>query len=58
MQAVREGRYKWILPKRAKVAQLFDLSSDLSETVDLDDTQPKVADSLRRAFAEWRSQFP
>ncbi|QDT50341.1 Arylsulfatase [Symmachiella dynata] len=58
MQAVREGRYKWILPKRAKVAQLFDLSSDLSETVDLAATQPKVADSLRRAFAEWRSQFP
>ncbi len=57
MQAVRRGPHKWIQPKPLSAPELYDLSSDISETDNLAASQPDIADQLQQAFAGWRSQF-
>ncbi|WP_253155790.1 sulfatase-like hydrolase/transferase [Stieleria tagensis] len=45
--AVRDGKWKWIQPP-GKPAMLFDLDSDPSETTDILQSHPQVADRLNQ----------
>ena len=52
--AVRSGKYKLIERFDDNSVELYDLDSDLSETNDLSQTLPKIADKLKRKLHAWR----
>ncbi|MBD2604955.1 sulfatase-like hydrolase/transferase [Scytonema hofmannii FACHB-248] len=53
-KAVRNGDWKYL--NLAGEEYLFDLSTDLGETVDLKDSHPEVFTRLRNQFEDWNSQ--
>ena len=57
--AITEGAWKLVLPSKKKPAELYDLSSDRSETKNLAATNPEMVDSLKKKMnkliAEGRS---
>ena len=55
--AVREGKYKIVREQPQAEFQLFDLSSDVSESEDLSNAFPKLKMKLVQKFEEWQSQF-
>jgi len=58
MRSIRDERWKWIVYPRIAHQQLFDLSADPHEVMDLSDRPENrpVIDRLRRRMAEWQSQ--
>ena len=55
--AIRLGKYKLIIPKKGGI-ELYDLSEDLSETNNLAQTKPEVADDLKKKLQSWLSTRP
>lgn len=51
--AIRRGRYKLIRENRNGSWQLYDLSSDVSETNDLSAQNPELAAAMRQQFERW-----
>ena len=51
-KAARVGHWKWVDSTRG--GGLFDLSTDIGETVDLSTSRPDELARLQAAFAEWR----
>ena len=56
--AVREGRWKLILPPGEAAPQLFDLSADFAEKNDLASAQPERVRTLRAKWQAWHAQMP
>lgn len=54
--AIRVGRHKLIEYYEHGTVQLFDLERDIGERNDLAESQPQVADRLRRMLHAWRDQ--
>lgn len=55
-RAVRQGRWKYVDHPDGKQA-LFDLASDVSETENLRDTHPEIAERLRRQLDDWEADI-
>jgi hypothetical protein len=53
--ARRVGNYKWIESERA--SGLYDLTSDLGESVDLSAKLPAVATDFRSRWTAWRKSM-
>lgn len=54
-KAARSGRWKWI--ESADGNGLYDLTTDLGETIDLTEREPETARKLRERFAAWRAEM-
>ncbi|MBC7852703.1 MAG: hypothetical protein IAF94_04630, partial [Pirellulaceae bacterium] len=54
-KAARRG--PWKLVRDGAIDQLFDLSQDPGERVDLAMKHPKIAGNLRTAIAEWEAEM-
>jgi arylsulfatase A-like enzyme len=52
-RAVRAGRYKLYYDRRTKEEYLYDLLLDPGEKINVIDTHPDIAVSLRRKLKEW-----
>jgi arylsulfatase A-like enzyme len=52
--AVRDGDYKLILSTRDGWAELYDLSQDLSEKINLRDDMPELYEDLRTLHLQWQ----
>jgi arylsulfatase A-like enzyme len=57
MEGVRQGQWKWVLPKNKK-AQLFDLSKDIEEKHDLAAENPVKVKELAEKWQAWEAQMP
>lgn len=53
--AARNGRWKWLVENGGS-GRLYDLSCDLAETHDLSETQPALAETLRRRAEQWLAE--
>ena len=56
--AVREGKWKYYVNYDGSGRQLYDLSTDVSETKNVAGDNPAVADRLHRAVWEWNAALP
>jgi len=54
--AIRQGKWK-LLYNKQKMLELYDLSTDISETTDLSKKYPQTVDKLKTEFKAWRSQM-
>ncbi|HBE66694.1 MAG TPA: arylsulfatase [Planctomycetaceae bacterium] len=54
--AVRHGDYKALLPRREKTWQLYDLSVDRQEAIDLAGEYPERVDQLAAKWQAWASR--
>lgn len=55
-QAVRWGKWKFIKPVWSEPAQLYDLTSDISETTDLSAEHPEIIKEIERYIVSNRSE--
>ncbi len=53
MSAVRGERFKLMKPSEDEPFRLYDLAYDVSESEDVSDEYPEVANRLEREFSEW-----
>lgn len=54
--AIRQGPWKLVRPDRAtNDVWLFNLETDIGETLDLSDAQPELRDQLEREFTAWEA---
>jgi arylsulfatase A-like enzyme len=54
-RAMRDGNWKLVLNKpNSEAAQLFDLSQDLGEKVNLANRYPERVEQMRTALADWK----
>jgi arylsulfatase B len=56
--AIREGRYKLIINGGKQPAELYDLSTDTSETRNLAAEQPAEVQRLRTLWEAWNREMP
>jgi arylsulfatase A-like enzyme len=56
--AVRDGKWKLLVNADGTRAELYDLSRDPKETIDLAAQQPEIAARLSREAIEWRQSLP
>ncbi len=56
--AVRDGKWKFLINYDGSDPQLYDLDADISETTNLADQHPDVAERLRRAVFAWNATLP
>ena len=54
--AIRKGKYKLIEFYEDEHVELYDLEADLSETNNLADAQPQVAEDLLRELQAWKQE--
>jgi arylsulfatase A-like enzyme len=58
-RAMRTGALKWVrIGSDPVAAELYNISSDQQETVDLASLLPEVVQEMGREFSDWESQFP
>ncbi len=55
--ALRQGQWKLVWDDRESAPQLFDLSEDISEDVDLAGEYPVLVSELERELLEWESEL-
>jgi len=56
--AIRKGRYKLLMDFDYTNVQLYDILSDESETENLRDIHPEIADDLRNELMSWYENYP
>lgn len=56
--AIRKGKYKLLMDFDYTNVQLYDILSDESETTNLKDKYPKVAEDLRDDLMNWYEHYP
>lgn len=54
--AIRSGRYKLIEYYENGIVQLFDLENDIGEQNDLVESQPEIAQKLKKLLHDWRQE--
>ena len=54
---VRSGEYKLVVPASDKAAELYNLSTDISECKNLADLKPEVMKDLEQKRAAWNKQM-
>ncbi|WP_044302378.1 sulfatase [Rhodopirellula sallentina] len=54
--AIRSGRYKLILRHDDDSVELFDVMEDLSETKNVAESHPEIADRLKKRLTNWLKQ--
>lgn len=54
--AIRSGRYKLLEYYENGTVQLFDLENDLGERNDLAESQPEIAQKLKKMLHDWRNE--
>jgi len=54
--AIRSGRYKLIEYYENGTVQLFDLENDIGERNDLAESQPEIAQKLKKLLHDWRQE--
>jgi len=55
--AIRSGDYKLVVPARDQPAELYDLSTDISECRNLAETKPAVLKQLAKEQSAWSRQM-
>lgn len=55
--AVRRGRWKLVWEERDASPELYDLQTDLSESLDLAASQPELAEELLAELVAWEAQL-
>ncbi|EMI57466.1 sulfatase-like hydrolase/transferase [Rhodopirellula sallentina] len=55
---VRDGRWKLVLNPDLEKVELYDVSSDWSESHDVSRLHPEVADQLTQKIMEWKATLP
>jgi len=55
--AVRNGEYKLVVPVTDQAAELYNLSTDISECKNLADLKPEVMKDLEKKMAVWNKQM-
>jgi arylsulfatase A-like enzyme len=55
-KAARRGRWKLMLDDDERM--LFDMEQDVTETIDLREEQPQVAEDLAGALRAWEAELP
>ena len=56
--AVRRNQWKLLVNADGSGAELYDLSSDASETRNVAGNQPEIASELIRLVHDWRARWP
>ena len=56
--AIRDGDYKLILSTRDGWAELYDLNTDKSESINLKDKMPDLYNKLMEKHQEWQEELP
>jgi len=56
--AIRDGDYKLILSARDGWAELYNLKTDKSETINLEEDMPKLHELLYNNHLEWQLELP
>jgi uncharacterized sulfatase len=56
--AVREGKWKYLVNYDGSDAQLFDLATDVSESINLVEQHRNVVDRLHGALLKWNESMP
>ena len=56
--AVRDGKWKFSVNYDGSSPQLYDLSDDISETRNIADEHPEVAERLKQALLKWNATLP
>ncbi|HSG73119.1 MAG TPA: sulfatase-like hydrolase/transferase, partial [Planctomycetaceae bacterium] len=56
--AVRDGQWKFTINYDGSNPQLYDLDADISETKNLTESHPEVAQRLEKVVFEWNSKLP
>ena len=56
--AVRDGQWKYLVHLDGSREQLYDLDADISESHNVADRYPEIAERLRQAVFEWNSGMP
>jgi arylsulfatase A-like enzyme len=56
--AMRDGDYKLILSTRDGWAELYNLKTDKSESINLKDNMPELYEALYKKHQEWQQQLP
>ena len=54
--AIRSGRYKLLEYYENGTIQLFDLENDIGEQNDLAESQPEIAEKLKKLLHDWRDE--
>lgn len=55
--AVRSGAYKLVVPAAGRAAELYNLTNDISETVNLAADQPEIVNELLKKHDLWSRQM-
>jgi len=55
--AIRDANWKLIKDRSSKRPQLFNISSDISETRDMHAEKPKIVNRLQNKYNEWNSEL-
>lgn len=55
--ALRQGDWKWVKPRGADKAMLFNLKDDVGEKTDLTAQKPEVAAELEKAVMAWNKEL-
>ncbi len=55
--AIRDANWKLIKERGSKRPQLFNISSDISETRDMYAEKPKIVNRLQNKYNEWNSEL-
>jgi arylsulfatase A-like enzyme len=53
--AMREGPYKLVSPEAGKPWELYDLSRDIGESVNLASQKPEIVEKMRKSYRQWLS---
>lgn len=56
--AVRDGKWKYLVNYDGSDRQLYDLHSDPSESRNLAEQHPQVADRMQQSVMDWNSELP
>lgn len=56
-QAIRGGRYKIVRPSPDRAWELYDLKTDIGETLNLADRLPSKVNQLRETFESWHRKI-
>jgi uncharacterized sulfatase len=56
--AMRKGDYKLLMDTGRKNIQLYNIVTDMTESVNLVDERPEIADSLANELLEWFETYP
>ncbi len=56
--AMRDGKYKFITSVRDGWAELYNLETDKSESINLKDKMPEMYDMIKKKHEEWQKELP